>query len=76
MKPKYNSHCEVCKRPCVAPRGNFNAQRISLCQRPECRRRRKTELQKERRRQQELFAPVRNSHAKQKLVRRAVAKKT
>ena len=53
-KVKFNSHCEVCKKPAMAPEGNFNAKKITLCRNPKCHRRRKTELQKERRRQQLL----------------------
>ena len=52
---KYDSHCIVCKRPAMAPKGNLNAKRVTLCQRKECRHKRKIELQRERRRQKELF---------------------
>lgn len=53
MKPTQtlDSHCVVCKCPAAAPRGNFNAKRVTLCLSPECRRQRKSELQRERRRQ-------------------------
>jgi hypothetical protein len=53
--PKYDSHCIVCKKPCFAPRGNFNTQRVSLCKDKKCRRQRKTELQREARKQKDLF---------------------
>lgn len=54
MKRKFDSHCVECGKPCMAPRGNFNASRVSLCKSPRCRRMRKTKLQKDRRRQQIL----------------------
>lgn len=53
-KMKYDSHCCVCKKPCMAPRGNFNVNRVSLCTDKVCRRTRKTELQREARKQKEL----------------------
>lgn len=53
-RSKFNSNCCVCKKPAMAPKGNFNAQRVTLCKRAKCRRLRKTKLQKERRRQKEL----------------------
>lgn len=55
---KYDSHCIECGKPCMAPRGNLNANRVSLCKSKKCRRIRKTILQRERRRQKELFAEV------------------
>lgn len=51
---QFDSHCIECKRPCKAPRGNFNAQRVSLCKRKKCRRDRKTALQREARKQLDL----------------------
>lgn len=60
MKPKFNSTCSECGKPCMAPRGNFNAQKVSLCSTGNCKRRRKTALQKNRRKQlsfQGLFVP-------------------
>lgn len=41
----------------MAPQGNFNAQRISLCNKRKCRRQRKTELQRAQRRQKMLALP-------------------
>jgi hypothetical protein len=49
MRP--NSYCCVCSAPCRAPRGNWNATRVSLCPSKVCRRKRKSALQKERRKQ-------------------------
>jgi hypothetical protein len=49
MKP--NSFCCECGKACRAPRGNWNAQRVSLCSSKVCRRKRKSALQKERRKQ-------------------------
>ncbi len=64
----YDSHCVVCKKPCRAPRGNFHANSVSICKRKKCQITRKTELQKERRRQRILFPKVKkskhDSHAK------------
>ncbi len=75
MKTKFNSHCVVCKKPCVAPRGNWNAQLASLCPSKKCRHKRKIELQKERRRQREMFPELKkskfNSHAKASKTSRA-----
>ena len=48
---KYNSNCIECGKPAMAPKGNFHAKSVTLCKRPQCRRRRKTALQKERRKQ-------------------------
>lgn len=53
---KFDSHCVVCKRPAFAPKGNFNATKVTLCDRPKCIRQRRAELQRERRKQRELFA--------------------
>ena len=53
-KPAYDSHCIVCKKPAHSPKGNFNAQRVTLCERKKCIRQRRTELQRERRKQQVL----------------------
>jgi hypothetical protein len=68
MSEKYNSHCVVCKNPCRAPRSNFHANSVSLCKKAKCRRIRKTQLQKERRRQVEMKFVKKiskhNSHAK------------
>jgi hypothetical protein len=52
---KKNTFCCECGGPCKAPRGNWNARRVALCQKITCRRKRKTALQKERRKQGELF---------------------
>jgi hypothetical protein len=49
-----NSHCCECGRPCRAPRGNWNAKSVSLCSSVVCRRKRKSALQKERRKQKTL----------------------
>jgi predicted nucleic acid-binding Zn ribbon protein len=54
MNKMYNSHCIVCKKPAMAPKGNFNANRATLCLSAKCRRRRKTQLQQVRRMQREL----------------------
>lgn len=56
--PKFDSHCVECKKPCMAPRGNFNANRVSLCKSPKCRRSRKSALQREARKQKELLLPA------------------
>lgn len=52
---KHNSHCIICKKPATAPRGNFNAKKPTLCRSVKCRHTRKMELQRDRRRQKELF---------------------
>lgn len=59
-KLKYNSHCFICKKPAVGPKGNYNAQRITLCKSPKCHRQRKNNLQNYRRRQLKLalFCPL------------------
>jgi hypothetical protein len=54
MSEIYDSHCVVCQKPCRAPRSNFHAKSVSLCKKAKCRRIRKTQLQKERRRQTEM----------------------
>jgi len=51
MKKKYDRHCCVCAAPCAAPRGNFNAKKVSLCGKKKCRLQRRSELQRERRKQ-------------------------
>jgi hypothetical protein len=53
-KGKFDSHCIICKRPCFAPKGNWNAKKVTLCASPKCFRQRKTELQKERRKQKKI----------------------
>jgi hypothetical protein len=75
-KKPFNSHCAICKEPCHAPKGNWNINRVSLCHRTKCRRQRKTELQREARRQRELFADVKRVTKKgaQKAVVRRVAR--
>lgn len=50
----FDSFCCVCKEPANAPRGNFNAKRVTLCKKKRCRRQRKSELQREQRRQKNL----------------------
>lgn len=46
--------CCECGKPTRAPKGNWNARKVVLCKSQTCRRKRKTALQKERRRQKEL----------------------
>lgn len=55
---KHDSHCIICKAPATAPRGNWNAHLVTLCGKKSCRRLRKTQLQKERRKQLDLFQPA------------------
>jgi hypothetical protein len=61
MSKKYNSHCIICKKPAHAPKGNFNARAVTLCKSKKCVRQRRTELQRERRKQKLLeltFEPI------------------
>ena len=44
--------CCECGKPTQPPSGNWNAQRVVLCDSKKCRRLRKSALQRERRRQQ------------------------
>lgn len=60
MKMKFDSHCIVCKKPAFAPRGDWNRNTVTLCKSKKCHRKRKSELQKERRRQKELFKAEKN----------------
>jgi hypothetical protein len=53
-KGKFDSHCIICKRPCFAPKGNYNAKSVTLCPSKECRTQRRTELQKKRREQKKM----------------------
>jgi hypothetical protein len=78
-----NSHCVVCKKPCCAPRGNWNANSVSLCKSKKCRTQRRTELQRKRRKQKLMaFAMKPTKKSKVKLARsskhnsRAKANKT
>jgi hypothetical protein len=67
MKKKpFNSHCIICKQPCYAPKGNWNINLVSLCKKAKCRRQRKTELQREARRQRELELVVKHTTKKPK----------
>jgi hypothetical protein len=51
---KPDSFCVVCGKPAVAPRGNWNKKRVTLCASADCRRIRKTALRRESRRQLSL----------------------
>lgn len=73
MKSKFDSHCEICKRACFAPRGNYNAKRISLCDRLPCIRKRRCELQRARRAQRELIPRTSIVDAARKAKRKAKA---
>ena len=46
--------CVECGQPTTLPKGNWNARAVVLCESKKCRRKRKTALQKERRRQMTL----------------------
>lgn len=52
---KFNARCSECGRPCKAPTGNWNARTVVICRLKKCKRARKTALQRERRKQKELF---------------------
>lgn len=67
----FDSHCVECKQPCFAPRGNFNAHRVSLCKSKVCRRARKTALQREARKQLDL---VLSETRRRRTAKRAAAK--
>jgi hypothetical protein len=53
-KEKFDSHCIICKRPCFAPKGNFNVKKVTLCWRKKCQHQRKIELQRARRQQKKM----------------------
>ena len=65
---KYDSHCIVCKTPCFAPKGNFNAKRVTICGKKKCRNKRRAECQRNRRSQMVLKFTEKpskhNSHVK------------
>jgi hypothetical protein len=44
----------MCLRPCIAPAGNWNAKRVTLCGREKCKHIRRMELQRARRKQMML----------------------
>jgi len=50
----FDTCCVVCKKPCASPKGNFNANRVAICKREKCVLKRRTELQRERRKQMQL----------------------
>lgn len=52
---KHNARCSECGRACPAPRGNWNLRKAVLCHLKKCHRARKTALQRERRKQKDLF---------------------
>lgn len=62
---KFNAVCSECGRKCMAPKGNWNAKRVVICKLQKCRRARKTALQKQRRKQKELF-PVKPAGPRKK----------
>jgi hypothetical protein len=65
MKKKpFDSQCIVCKQPCYAPKGNWNINLVTLCKKAKCRRQRKTELQREARRQREFEQVVKHTTKK------------
>jgi hypothetical protein len=63
-KEKFDSHCIICKRPCFAPKGNYNAKSVTLCPSKKCRTQRQTELQKERRKQKKMKSIENSSETK------------
>lgn len=54
QKAKPDSFCVECGEPAFAPKGNFNINRVTLCESKKCIRQRRSALQKERRKQKAL----------------------
>jgi hypothetical protein len=60
---KNDTHCGVCRKPCQAPKGNWNAQAFVLCGKKKCRLQRRCELQRARRAQIVMdFAKRKSKH--------------